>query len=219
MHVIDPASIDLEQFLTDWHGAPGLPAAPLSGEFDWLPFPLRSWYELSARWSEPLVPLKRMAAPGQIARADGRPIFMKDPTGDWLWAFGTEGPSKVYEAELHGTWQEVPEGIDEFLLHNVINETVYGVRPWRECTAVENSDLDEVLSPLTEVSFGGWRWPCSGVRTFLSEVLVAEVSPAMNPRIAKADRSRYSEVRLAARAPENLAYLDDIPGVSWICSK
>lgn len=213
--MINPASINLEQFLIDWHGAPNTRPPSLSDEFNWLPAPLRDWYEISGKWSSPLISLKQMKTPPQIIISGRKAVFMEDPTGDWLWAFDTEDLYTVYDTELHGTWQEIPEDIEEFLLHNAINEAIYSTDQWRECTHVDNSIVPEILTSLDEVSFKGWRWPSAGGRIFLSEMMAAEVSPAMDPRIPKAERSHYSEIRIAARTPQNLAYLDEIPSVAW----
>lgn len=216
--MIDPASIDLHRFLEDWHGSPAASPGTLPAECDWLPEPLKDWYSLSDCWTSSVVKLKRMLAPEQITESEGKAVFMKDPTGDWLWAFDVADKTTVYDAELHEGWELTTEPFSEFLIHNALNEIVYGAINWRESTQVKVNLLAEILAPMTEVSFGGWRWPRPGGRIFKSEALVAEAGPAMNPNAPWADRPGYAEVRVAAVDPEHLAYLDNMTSIKWLGS-
>jgi hypothetical protein len=217
--MIDPASIDLYSFLADWHGSPASPPSALPAEYDWLPNPLKDWYSLSARWNSRVTTLKRMLTPEQITQSDGKVVFMKDPTGDWLWAFDAEDKTTVYDAELHEQWERTAECLSEFLIHNALNETVYGASNWRECAQVEVGLLSDVLAPMKKVSFGGWRWPRPGGNIFKSKALLAEVGPAMNPNVPWEDRPGYAEVRVAAVESTHLAYLDEMASIKWLGSR
>jgi hypothetical protein len=216
--MIDPASIDLHTFLSDWYGTPNVPPSTLPVECDWLPDPLKYWYRLSARWNSPIMKLKRMSAPEQITHSDGKSVFMKDSTGDWLWAFDVEDKSTVYDAELHAQWERTAERLSEFLVHNALNETVYGASNWREGTQVNVGLLPDILAPMTEISFHGWRWPRPGGSIFKSAALLAEVGPAMKPNSPWEDRQGYVEVRVAAVDSADLAYLDEMESIKWLGS-
>lgn len=216
--MINLAEIDLFNFLIDWHGLPDAPPSALPAECTWLPDPLKEWYSLSGRWTSPLIRLKRMLTPGQIEQSDEKAIFMEDPTGDWFWAFNTEDKITVYDAELHGEWERTAEQLSEFLVHNALNETIYGGKYWRECTQVEAGLVADTLAPMTAVSFGGWRWPRPGGQIFMSKTLLAEVGPAMNPESLQKDRPGYSEVRVTAKEPVNLSYLDRMTSIKWLRS-
>lgn len=118
---IDPAAIDLPRFMVGWRGEPDRPAIRLPAEHQWLPEPLKDWYELTARWTSPSMNLKHMLTPAQI-KATGKAVeFMTDPTGDWIWAFDLDDPQVVYDRELYEPWTRTAEDLPEFLVHNALN--------------------------------------------------------------------------------------------------
>jgi hypothetical protein len=160
-----------------------------------------------------------MLPPEQIKQSDRKAVFMKDPTGDWLWAFDAGDETTIYDAELHKEWKRTAEPLPEFLIHNALNETVYGASAWRECAQVEDELLIPILAPMTEVSFGGWRWPRPGGRIFMSDVLIAEASPAMSPSTPWKDRPGYTEIRVAAVDSTHLSYLDEMASIKWLGSR
>jgi hypothetical protein len=215
--MIDPMSIDLPSFLDRWYGPPAKPASPLSDTCSWLPEPLREWYELSSQWTVPLMTLKRMRAPEMITVMDDKALFMAD-AGDAIWAFDTRDPSKVYEGQLHEEWKESAEHLSEFLIHNALNEAAYNATARRACEAVEEARLEEILSPLTEVSFGGWKWPRPGHRIYHSEGLVADVGPAMQDHAPWGNRPGFAEVQIGSNNPALLSYVDEISGINWFRS-
>jgi hypothetical protein len=217
--MIDPTSIELPRFLANWHGMTATSSRTLPEKCEWLPEPLKNWYNITTGWTSPIVNMKRMLPPEQIKQTDGKAVFMKDPTGDWLWAFDVEDMTTVYDAELHTEWERTAESLSEFLIHNACNETISGAENWRECTQVAVELVPKILTPMTEVAFSGWRWPRRGGRVFMSETLLAEVGPAMKPNAPWEDRPGYAEVRVAAIESTHLAYLDEMTSIDWIGSR
>jgi len=160
-----------------------------------------------------------MYALDQIVKSGNKAVFMKDPTGDWMWAFDTEDENIVYESELYGEWELVPENLSEFLVHNALDEATYSAPSWKECTEVEERLLPEILTPLFQVKFGAWRWPRPGGRVFMNQTLIAEVRPAMALGAPWDSRPGYFEVRVAASNPAHLSYLDELPSMKWTGSR
>ncbi|MFC1432487.1 hypothetical protein ACEZDB_17700 [Streptacidiphilus sp. N1-3] len=215
--MIDPMSIDLPRFLTGWYGSPDLPAHRPIDIHSWLPEPLKDWYELSSQWTRPLMSIKRMRRPEEIALKDGKAVFMEDP-GDQFWAFDPSSPMDVYEGELYEQPEKVAEQFPEFLIHNALNEAAYTGASRRACDQVEESRLLEILAPMTEVAFSGWRWPRPGHRIFVADCLVADVGPALEDHSPWGNRAGYANVQIGCSDPASLLYLDELHGLSWIQS-
>lgn len=215
--MIDPMSIDLPSFLSSWYGPPSQPATPLSDRCSWLPTPLKEWFGISSQWTTPLMTLKIMHAPESIVALEGKAIFMAD-AGDAIWAFGVDSPSRVYEGQLHEGWIESNEKLSEFLVHNALNEAAFNATSRRACEQVEEVHLDQILAPMTEVSFGGWQWPRPGHRVFLGDGLVADVGPAMEDHAPWGNKPGFAEVQIGSSNPELLSYLDEMPGIDWFKS-
>jgi hypothetical protein len=208
--------IELYRFLTNWHGAPDAPPSALPGAYHWLPEPLKDWYGLSSRWTRPLMTVKRMRAPEHVIAEGHKAVFMEDPTGNWRWAFDMKDPDAVYAAELNAEWEQVAERLPEFLMHNTLHEAAYNARSWRACPQVEEHWLADVIAPMTEVAFGGWRWPAPGCRIFMNEMMVAEIGPALGLDAPWEFRSGYAAVRVASNNPACLGYLDGISAIDWL---
>ncbi|MFJ6836844.1 hypothetical protein [Streptomyces sp. NPDC091209] len=215
--MIDPPSIDLPRFLANWYGSPDAPPSRLPDSAAWLPEPLKEWHELSSQWTTPLMTLKRMRAPEEIAVKGGKAIFMADP-GDAVWAFDPDSPMDVYEGELYEGWEKSTESLSEFLIHNALNEAAYNATSRRACDEVAESRLDDILAPMTEVTFGGWRWPRPGHRVFMSDALVASVGPALEDQAPWGNRPGYVQVQIGSNDPALLAYLDELGGLRWMRS-
>ncbi|GGQ88612.1 MULTISPECIES: hypothetical protein [Streptomyces] len=215
--MIDPMQIDLPAFLRNWHGPSDAPVTPLASSYSWLPAPLREWYELSSRWSTPLITLKEMFTPDQIQPERGRAIFMQD-YGDQAWAFEVNEPSVVLEGQPDGSWKRSAESLPEFLVHNAIHESAYNTPFWRACNDVPDSRLPEILATLQEVSFGGWLWPRPGHKIFLGEGLIANVGPAMEDRAPWGNVPGYWEVQIGAIDAIRLDYLDGMHDIRWMRS-
>src|SRR4051812_6794963 len=215
--MIDPMSIDLPDFLSGWYGPPSRPAAHLSNTCSWLPSSLRAWHELSSQWTTPLTTIKKMVTPESIAPLEDRAVFMKD-AGDAIWAFDINDPSTVYEGQLLEGWTPSVENLSEFLIHNALNEAAFNAISRRAHEQVDEAFLDEVLDPMTEVSFGGWQWPRPGHRIFLGDGLVADIGPAMEDHAPWGNKPGFSEVQIGSNDPALLSYVDQIQGVDWFKS-
>ncbi|MGW2883427.1 hypothetical protein ACWDBP_46235 [Streptomyces sp. NPDC001233] len=215
--MIDPKSIDLPSFLSSWYGPPSRPATPLPDTCSWLPAPLREWYEVSSQWTTPLTTLKRMRTPENIVALEDKAIFMAD-AGDAIWAFDVDTPSRVYEGQIHGGWTESTEDLPEFLIHNALHEAAFNATSRRACEQVEEERLDEILAPMTEVSFSGWQWPRPGHRIFLGDGLIADVGPAMEDHAPWGNKPGFTEVQIGSNNPALLSYVDEMSGIDWFKS-
>ncbi|MFE1231787.1 hypothetical protein [Streptomyces sp. NPDC059442] len=214
--MIDPADIELSEFLTRWHGAPLSSEQPLPAEASWLPAPLREWHALALQWKKLRSGANRMSEPSRIQVDLGRAVFMTDATGDWIWAFDSENPDLVYEGSPGATLERVPERLPEFLVHLTVTETITVSESSRIGDQVPNEELPGILSPMQEVGFGEWQWPRSGYRTYMSDSLIASVGPAVDPISPWLNRDGYSSVRIAGVTPSALGYLDAVSTVEWI---
>lgn len=215
--MIDPQSIDLPRFLIDWYGPPSVRPMKISAEHEWLPDPLKEWFTISSQWTRPLIRMKRMIAASDLRREEGeKTVFMEDYDGDWFWSFDSEDPTAVFDAGMDKKWKVVSEAFPEFIIHNILNETVYGAASWRESTQTRVDLLERILAPMTAVSFGGWRWPGPGRQIFMGESLIAEVGPALSHVAPWGDRTGYAEVRVSATKHTQLDYLDRIGETKWI---
>ncbi|MFI8520579.1 hypothetical protein ACIGEZ_22540 [Streptomyces sp. NPDC085481] len=214
--MINPADIDLVDFLTRWHGTPQSSARPLPAETSWLPGPLQEWHGLASRWTRLHRGGNRMTDPSRIQVDQGKAVFMKDATGDWIWAFAAEDPDAVYEGIPGGQLDRVPESLTEFLTHVTVTETLMSVDFARLGDQVPDGELPSILAPMREIGFGGWKWPDPGNRTFMSDSLLATVGPAIDPASPWLNRSGYSAVRIAGINASELGYLDADTTVKWI---
>ncbi|MFF8448979.1 hypothetical protein ACF06Q_14965 [Streptomyces leeuwenhoekii] len=214
--MINPSDIDLVAFLTRWHGAPQSDAQPMTDEALRLPQPLREWYGLASRWTKLTCGENRMVTPSEIHMDQGKFVFMKDATGDWVWAFGADDPDAVFEGIPGGELDRVPESLAEFLKHATVIGTLMAADFRRLGDQVPNEALPSILAPMQEISFGGWKWPDPGYRTFMSDNLIASVGPAVDPASPWLNRSGYSAVRIAGIDLESLEYLDADTTVQWI---
>ncbi|MFF8947000.1 hypothetical protein ACF1A5_33030 [Streptomyces sp. NPDC014864] len=212
--MIDPSSIELDQFLTTWYGPPSRKEAVAPEQYRGLPSPLQAWHTLAARWSRPLIRNKKLLAPNEITTKDGKVLFMVDP-GDAIWGFDPESPTTVYEGRLYGEWVPLSESFTEFLIHNAMNEATHAAPHTKSCESVKNEHIARIVAPMTEVNFGGWYWPRPGHRIFVGEGLIADIGPAMEDQEPWGDKPGYSEVQIGATTASNLSYLDDIPETDW----
>jgi hypothetical protein len=212
--MIRPANIDLEEFITRWHGFPSVPPEKPTIEDRRLPVALREWYAQSSRWAQPVIKLMRIYSPDQIRRSGDMEIFMEDPSGDWIWAFWRDNKDSIFEAELHGEWSIVEESFSDFIIHCTVIDAAFTASFWRESRHVESGLLDEILAPMSEVSFGKWRWPAPGGRIFISESMIATVMAAPAAYSSR-EVPEYAEVRVAAIESGQLDYLDGMKSIRW----
>ncbi|MER6299828.1 hypothetical protein ABT247_09665 [Kitasatospora sp. NPDC001539] len=213
--MIDPADINLAEFLVNWFGQPD-PVEHIEVDRAWLPDPLREWYGLADRWEQLRATGFRVYDPRQIRVNEGKAEFASDSTGDWFWAFDAADPNAVYETELRGEWDLVPETLSEFLVHLTLAATADSADCSRLCSQVPNDVLPEILSTLDQVDFGGWKWPRPGHLTFMSETLIADIAPAMDFKAPWRTRDGFSTVSVSATTPQALEHLDEISSVKWI---
>ncbi|MEU9450635.1 hypothetical protein [Streptomyces sp. NPDC048277] len=213
--MIDPADIDISNFLTKWYGVPDSKEQERS-HCAWLPDPLRSWYDLIGRWTKFLSAGVRIYDPQQIRVDKGKAVFMADSTGDWFWAFDAKDLKTVYEAELRGEWRLIPESLPEFLVHLTLMVAADTANCARLCSQVSNETLPAVLVAMEEIGFGGWRWPRPGRRMFMSEKLIANVGPAMDFRAPWRNREGFSSVGISGINQQDLEYLDGITSIKWV---
>ncbi|MCX2184792.1 hypothetical protein KV205_30320 [Streptomyces sp. SKN60] len=122
--MINPSDIDLVEFLTHWHGAPQSVGRPLPAEALRIPRPLQEWHELASRWTKLKRGGNRMIEPSEIQADQGKFVFMKDATGDWIWAFGVHDRDAVFEGIPGENLDHVPEPLPEFLKHVTATETL-----------------------------------------------------------------------------------------------
>ncbi|MGW4292397.1 hypothetical protein ACWEH1_04995 [Micromonospora chersina] len=213
--MIDPADVDLAGFLTEWYGPPDFAPTDPPNPCNWIPPALLDWHRLSSRWSSPIMRVKRMRSLSDISPSDGIVVFLKDATGDWSWGFDQQDSTSVYDAELGESWERCVEDLPEFLLHNTLSEATFGARFWRESPQVQHSFLDAILEGVTEIGFGGWRWPRPGGRMYIGAGSLVEVIPALDPRSPWNLREGWVEVRVAAISEASLKHLDDLP-IDWV---
>ncbi|MFJ6770591.1 hypothetical protein ACIQOV_06400 [Kitasatospora sp. NPDC091257] len=213
--VINPRSLDLTRFLTDWYGPRDVPAATLPAAAAWLPAPLKAWFTLEMQWSIPLVISQKMIPCDAIEPRDGMAIFMTDSSGDWRWAFDVSTPNVVYESALHRAWEMASEELSDLLLHNAIGESVMNSRASRLCSHVPANLLPEILAPMDEVGFLEWRWPAPGCRTYMGDSLVAQVGPSISRTAPWGPIDQYFEVQVGTSKIDGVSYLDGL-GIEWI---
>ncbi|MFJ1932737.1 hypothetical protein ACIOGZ_08690 [Kitasatospora sp. NPDC088160] len=207
--MIDPADIDLADFLAACYGPPSRSAVGLPDSCDWLPAPLREWHVLASRWEKRINFMTKMIAPERIRLAgDGNAVFMIDSTGDWRWCFDPANPDSVFEAGLHEPWEKMPERMSQFLVHATIREAVYGATFGTHALSVTEDVLREILAPMREVGFGEWNWPEPGYRIFMGEGFVAMVAKSVPGQPGW-------DVEVGAFESSTLSGLEDIPGVDW----
>ncbi|GLZ78561.1 hypothetical protein Afil01_33680 [Actinorhabdospora filicis] len=140
---------------------------------------------------------------------------MDDP-GDAEWAFAPDSPLDVYEGTLYEGWEKCAESLPEFLVHNALFEAGYNATSRRYCYEVPEDLLPQLLTPMTEVAFGGWRWPSPGHRIFMGEGLVANMGPTQEDSAPFGGKPGYADIQIGSTDPTLLSYLDDIPDLNSV---
>lgn len=214
--VISPTTIDLREFLARWYGNPDSGPTPVEADAMWLPAPLRDWYRLGSQWARPLTVMRRLFRPSEIVFEDSRAIFMENPTGDWLWAFDLADHNVVYEAEaVDRAWERAAEDLSELLVHTALSEATYTAKHWREYAQLPEQHVEAIVVDMEEVEFGGLRWPHPKGRIFVTDGVIAETFPAMQPGAPWLSREGHVEIRVAAQDADRLAYLSAVTEVPW----
>ncbi|MFD5589611.1 hypothetical protein ACFWII_38210 [Streptomyces sp. NPDC127063] len=207
------SSIDLTQFIVTWYGQPDRSDSRAT-DCDQLPEPLRAWHELAERYSFPLLGNKRFTPPNEIKAHDGKMVFLTDQS-DAIWGYDPGDEMSVYEGRIYGDWVKLTESLSEFLVHNALGEAAYNAPFTRTCDSVPNHRMADILTPMTEVSVGAWKWPAENHRIFLGSNIVAEVGPGLTDGSTLDDNSGCSEVQIGSTHASALAYLDQIPDLDW----
>ncbi|MGH3763053.1 hypothetical protein [Actinophytocola sp.] len=203
----------LERFLSRWYG----PAdrQPAATAVDGTPRPLRDWFELTARWSAPVVTQNHVLSQPWID--DGKLVFWEENQGVWLWATAPDGDDPpVYDREnVDGdSWQPTGESLSTFLLHVAVFEAIMGASHGACASWVSAAALAEILAPLRPLPMPEWRWPAPGHRLHAADGLLAFSGPNPGPGEV-AETAATHEVWLAADEPGRLAYLTEPADVEW----
>lgn len=217
--VVKPNEIDISSFLVRWRGRPSV--APGVGdlvtpEVSRIPAELREWYALTSCFPEVRTAGVEIFEPSRIRMDGDKVVFMKDPTGDWFWAFDNGEPGIVYEGRGGGRWSQLSEDLADLLVHVTVKAAISLATFGRLGSQVPDESLFEVLSPVDLVEFGGWRWPRPGHQIFVADNLLIETGPAVDLRSPWLNRAGYSTVRVAGLDASDLEYLDADPSISWI---
>lgn len=214
--MINPSDIDLFDLLGRWRGAGRLPTAQPEDLPLGLPVPLVEWYRITSGWPEVRSAGTKIYEPSSVRVGVDRVPFMEDLTGDWVWVFDPSQSNVVYEGDPGGRLSESPEGLAELLLHATMRSIILLSGSSRLGAQVPDVELPRILDGLKRVGFGGWKWPRPGYRLFVSDNLLAEVGPAVDPAAPWLSRPEYSAVRIAGLSGCDLSYLDSFATVSWI---
>jgi hypothetical protein len=196
--MINPSEILVEDLLIRWWGQPKRLPPLLPVETEWLPDQLKDHHRMLARWSA--VPLDEtlLVRPERIRTQSGKAVFMKDHTGDWMWAFDVDDQDRVFECELGESWEVVPESLSETLLHQFLFDIVMLAPAQLKYDSIEDSAVVEITSRMQEVCFGGWRWPLPGGRIFVGDGIVVTTGPAVSHQYPWGPRSGFSTMRCGA---------------------
>ena len=179
---------------------------PAAGQ--WLPRPLKHWYEVTSCLVEPRGRVKHVLLPEEIQAEDGKAIFLIDATGDWRWSFDVEEPDVVYDGERFEEWRRNEEDLEQFLTHHAFQEAIYGARSLYRHPHVHEDLLPGVLTDLEQVDFPRWRWPTEDYRYFMGDLVVAEIVPDFGPL-------GHYQIDVASPDRRRLSYLDRLDGIEW----
>ncbi|MFD4910354.1 hypothetical protein [Kitasatospora purpeofusca] len=207
--MIDPASIDLAEFLTTWYGPPSQSSAVLPKEVDWLPAPLKEWHILTSRRDKPVTYMTTLLSPEDIqVEDDGKAVFMVDSTDDWHWSFDPSDPDTVYEAALHEPWGRNPESTAQLLVHNAVREVMFGATNKIWTFSVPDETLSKILSPLDRIGFESWHWLAPDYQILTGDCIVATVGRSVPGRPGW-------DVEIASFEASALSGFDGIANVDW----
>lgn len=206
---VEPDS--LERFLIRWYGPPDKEPADVGAE---LPRPLREWFEVTSRWSTPVIVQNRVEREPWID--NGKSVVWVENQGVWLWAIDPEGDDPpVFDRENEDgvPWQPTGVPLSTFLLHATVFEAIWGAAG-ASTSWVSTDRLAQILAPLRTLPMPDWRWPEQGHRLYAADGLLAFAGPNPGPG-ETAETTTWCEVVLAADRPDRLAYLTEIEGVDW----
>ncbi len=203
-------SPSLLQFLRRWYGAPKSPNARL-GESPDAPRALVEWHEISAQWGGEITSHNYAIPLAELAAEAGKIPFWVENQGTWVWAFDPKSEDcSVYEREPSDEptpWRRTGERLSDFLIHATILEAILGAPATKVAQGVP---VDWLWSRegSHELPFPAWNWPARDSRIILGESWLALVHPSDDPDAGH-------DITLAARAPGDLSWAENTPGVKW----
>ncbi|WP_159053973.1 hypothetical protein [Streptomyces sp. AS58] len=205
--VIDPKSIDLEEFLTSWFGPKGDSVGTFESNLATLSAGLREWFDLISLWKIPLKGVKTLLLPSDMTEEDGKYIFMGDH-GGWAWAFDPNVPQAVYEAKDDEPWRSLRAKWAEVFVYHVFTEAIQAAPVVTWCADISESDLGAVIGQFDEISFADSKWPGPGWRWYATDGLIADAGPK------RAAHGRFA-VTIGAKSREFVERLDLPSKAEW----
>jgi hypothetical protein len=210
----------LARFLTRWYGPADRPHGTLPAGADTVPGPLRTWYDVTSRWSLP-TRQNQLLTPDQTWSERDTVVFWVENQGVWLWGTRQAGDDPpVYDREnVPGApWQSTGQPLSAFLLHVAVFEAIMTARHSAMASWLTPAQRDLVLAPLRPLPMPAWRWPAAGHRLHAGAGLLALAGPnGVGDTMGETtgDTTDLHEAWLAAQDPTALAYLAQIDGVDW----
>lgn len=104
-------------------------------------------------------------------------------------------------------WRRTNEQLSDFLIHATILEAIPGA-PAMKVTQGVPAEWLWSQEGSHELPFPAWNWPANDSRILLGESWLALVHPSDDP-----DEGR--DITLAARAPGDLSWAENVRGVKW----
>ncbi|MEU9736470.1 hypothetical protein [Streptomyces sp. NPDC048002] len=200
----------LLRFLRRWYGAPKSPNARLRESPD-APRELVEWHEISAQWGGEITSHNYAIPLAELAAEDGKIPFWVENQGTWVWAFDPKSEDYfVYEREPSDEptpWRRTGERLSDFLIHATIMEAILGAPTTKVAQGV-SADWLWSREGSHEFPFPAWAWPAPGSRILFDESWLALVHPSDDPDAGH-------DITLAARAPGDLSWAENIPGIKW----
>ncbi|MEU5525153.1 hypothetical protein ABZ759_32125 [Streptomyces sp. NPDC047860] len=200
----------LLRFLRRWYGASKSPNVRL-GESSDAPRELVEWHEISAQWGGQITSHNYAIPLAELAAEDGKIPFWVENQGSLVWAFDPNSEEcSVYEREPSDEptpWRRTGERLSDFLIHATILEAILGAPATKVAQGVP-ADWLWSREGSHELPFPAWNWPARGSRILFGESWLALVHPSD-------DTEAGYDITLAARAPHDLSWAEDISGVKW----
>ncbi|MGW2260555.1 hypothetical protein ACWCXE_22465 [Streptomyces sp. NPDC001780] len=200
----------LLRFLRRWHGAPKSPNPRLE-ESPETPRELVEWHEISAQWNGAIASHNYAIPLTELAVEDGKVPFWVENQGTRVWAFDpNDEDHSVYEREPSdepAPWKRTGERLSEFLIHATVLEAILGAPATKITQGVQAYWLWS-QEGVREFPFPAWNWPAPGSRILIGESRLALVHPSDDPEAGQ-------DITLAAIAPGDLAWAENLAGVKW----
>ncbi|MEU9719535.1 hypothetical protein [Streptomyces sp. NPDC047976] len=174
--MINPTSVDIEEFLTAWFGPPKSVTEPVKNSPIPLPDGLITWLSLAAKWRIPASGVKVLSQPHEMLEEEGKYIFMGDH-GGWAWAFDPSTSEPVYEAKDDEAWRPLRASWQETFFQYALTEAIESAPITTWCSDISESGRNAALAGFDEVVFTDGQWPGPGWRWFMADDLIAYSGP------------------------------------------